>query len=132
MGKTLGVLCPVASVYSKYGIGDFGQSSLDFIDFLSTNGFGLWQILPLNTTNDCNCPYASPCCFSFDEMYIDPEELLQNGYLSHRDLLPLKKLSKTRRIDYKNVKAEKRRLLEICYTKITNAEKLNIKAEANS
>ena len=129
MSKTLGVLCPLASVYSKYGIGDFGQSSLDFIDFLSTNGFGLWQILPLNTTNDCNCPYSSPCCFSFDEMYIDPEELLQNGYLSHRDLLPLKKLSKTKKIDYKNIKAEKRRLLEICYTKITNTEKLNIKAK---
>ena len=90
MNKTLGVLCHVSSIPSQYGIGDFGKSSFDFIDFLAENHIGIWQILPLNTTNIYNCPYASTCCYSFDEMYVDPQDLLKKGYVKTQDLKILK------------------------------------------
>ena len=70
MNKKLGVLCHVSSIPSKFGIGDFGKASLDFIDFMARKGLEIWQILPLNSTNKYNCPYGSTCCYSFDEMYV--------------------------------------------------------------
>ena len=44
--RKAGVLLPVFSLMSEYGIGDFGSSSRYFIDFIKGIGFKLWQILP--------------------------------------------------------------------------------------
>lgn len=118
MKKNIGVLCHVSSIPSDYGIGDFGRSSREFIDFLERNNFNVWQILPLNKTNKYNCPYASTCCYSIDEMYVDPEELLLNGKISEKDLKVLKTLSKTKKVAYDEVKKEKDKLLEIAYKNI--------------
>ena len=79
MRKNLGVLCHITSLPNKYGIGDFGKSCFDFIDFLNLNHFDTWQILPLNPTNDFNCPYSSTCSIALDEMFIDVESLILNG-----------------------------------------------------
>lgn len=50
MKKQVGVLCHVTSIPSDYGVGDFGRSSFEFIDFLAENNIQIWQILPLNET----------------------------------------------------------------------------------
>lgn len=129
MEKQLGVLCHVSSIPSQYGIGDFGKSSFDFIDFLAKNNLGIWQILPLNTTNIYNCPYSSSCCYSFDEMYVDPEELLAQDKITQNDLKLLKKLSKTKKVAFEQVKAEKAKLLELSYLKIDDKTKQAVKKE---
>ena len=122
MGKKLGVLCHVSSLLSKYGIGDFGESARNFIDFLSQNDFFIWQILPLNETNQYNCPYASKCFFSFDEMFVDPESLVSNYKIDMKELKTLRKLSKTKKVDYDKVKSEKRRLFNLAYQNLTQEQ----------
>jgi len=129
MEKKLGVLCHVSSIPSEYGIGDFGKSSREFIDFLSRNNFKIWQILPLNVTNEYNCPYSSTCCYSIDEMYVDPEELLNEGKIERKDLKLLKKVSKTKKVDFDVVKKEKRRLLEKAYLKMDANTKIDLEKE---
>ena len=42
-----GILLPVSSIPSAYGIGTFGRESYRFVDFLEKSGNRLWQILPL-------------------------------------------------------------------------------------
>ena len=42
-----GVLMPISSLPSKYGIGSFGKAALEFIDFLDATGQTCWQVLPL-------------------------------------------------------------------------------------
>lgn len=40
-----------------YGIGSFGQSAYDFVDFLVRTKQRYWQILPLGTTSYGDSPY---------------------------------------------------------------------------
>ena len=41
-----GIILPVSSLPSKYGIGSFGREAHDFIDFLDATGQKCWQVLP--------------------------------------------------------------------------------------
>lgn len=41
-----GILLPISSIPSAYGIGTFGKESYRFVDFLEKSGNHLWQILP--------------------------------------------------------------------------------------
>ena len=57
--RSCGILMPVFSLPSKYGIGTFGKEAKRFIDFLKQAGQSYWQILPLNPTNYGDSPYQS-------------------------------------------------------------------------
>ena len=46
IGRSAGILMPVFSLPSKYGIGCFSKEAYDFVDFLAEAGQSLWQILP--------------------------------------------------------------------------------------
>lgn len=46
--RQCGVLLPVSSLPSKYGIGCFSKSAYEFVDALKAAGQGYWQILPLD------------------------------------------------------------------------------------
>ena len=41
-----GILMPVSSLPSEYGIGSFSKEAYEFVDFLESAGQKLWQILP--------------------------------------------------------------------------------------
>ena len=45
--RECGVLLPISSLPSKYGIGCFSKSAYEFVDQLKAAGQGCWQILPL-------------------------------------------------------------------------------------
>lgn len=45
--RECGILLPIASLPSKYGIGTFSREAFDFIDELKEAGQNYWQILPL-------------------------------------------------------------------------------------
>ena len=44
-----GVLLPVTSLPSRFGIGTFSKEAYAFVDFLKEAGQKLWQILPFGT-----------------------------------------------------------------------------------
>lgn len=115
MKKQIGVLCHVTSIPSDYGVGDFGRSSFEFIDFLAENNIQIWQILPLNETNVYNCPYASTCYFSYEECLVDPEALLNANLINKQDLNGLKKLAKTKKVKFDEVKKEKAKILKTAF-----------------
>ena len=59
MERTSGVLLPVFSLPSKYGIGCFSKEAYKFIDRLKEAGQSYWQILPLGPTGYGDSPYQS-------------------------------------------------------------------------
>ena len=59
MSKGRGVLCHITSLPS----GDI-SSSPRFVDWLSKEGFDVWQILPLTPPDRFGSPYASPSAFA--------------------------------------------------------------------
>ena len=71
--KERGILLPIFSLPSKYGIGDFGNEAYEFIDILSENGIEYWQILPINA-ND-NLPYSPLSYYAIEEDYISLDKL---------------------------------------------------------
>lgn len=84
--KSKGILLPVFSLPSRYGIGDFGQEAYKFVDFLAETGQDLWQILPLNQTSFGDSPYQSPSAYAGNPYFIDLEALRREGLLSAEEL----------------------------------------------
>ena len=82
MKRKCGVLLPVASLPSRYGIGSFSKEAYEFVDFLSEAGQSYWQILPLGQTGYGDSPYQSFSTFAGNPYFIDLEELIKAGYLT--------------------------------------------------
>lgn len=83
--RASGVLLPVSSIPSKYGIGTFSKEAYEFVDFLALAGQSYWQILPLGPTGYGDSPYQSFSTFAGNPYYIDLEELVREGYLTEQD-----------------------------------------------
>ncbi len=77
-----GILMPVASLPSSYGIGCFSKEAYEFIDRLKEAGQAYWQILPLGPTGYGDSPYQSFSTFAGNPYFIDPEDLIDRGYVS--------------------------------------------------
>ncbi len=86
MERKSGILCPIFSLPTKFGIGSFGQESYDFIDFLKRANQSVWQILPLVQTGYGNSPYSSVCSESFNPYFISLQLLKKDKLLTDEDL----------------------------------------------
>jgi 4-alpha-glucanotransferase len=76
----------VTSLPGPFGIGDLGSESRNFVDFLSAAKQKLWCVLPLGPTGPENSPYECRSAFAGNSLLISPEQLVERGYLSGRDL----------------------------------------------
>ena len=77
-----GILLPVSSIPSEYGIGTFGKKAYEFVDFLKASGQKLWQILPLGQTGYGDSPYQSFSTFAGNPYFIDLGKLIDGGFLT--------------------------------------------------
>ena len=85
MKRSSGILLPVASLPSRYGIGCFDQSAYDFVDQLVKAGQTYWQILPMGPTGYGDSPYQAFSTFAGNPYFISLEELVKKGYLTEAD-----------------------------------------------
>jgi len=79
--KERGILLPIFSLPSKYGIGDFGKEAYEFIDILSENGMDYWEILPINACN--RLPYSPISYYALEEDYISLDKLREDGLIEN-------------------------------------------------
>jgi len=107
--RSAGVLLPVFSLPSHYGIGDFGPGTESFIDLLARSGQKYWQLLPLSPTErqSGHSPYSSFSGMGVNVLFISPEYLVKEHLLS-AEKLNTYRLPQTRHIDYKSVEKIKR------------------------
>lgn len=82
MNRAAGILLPIASLPSNYGIGCFSQSAYDFVDWLKQAGQTYWQILPLGPTSYGDSPYQSFSTFAGNPYFISLETLVEEGVLT--------------------------------------------------
>jgi len=80
--RACGILMPIYSLPSKYGIGCFSKEAYDFVDFLKESGQSYWQILPLGSTGYGDSPYQSFSTFAGNPYFIDLETLAKEGLLT--------------------------------------------------
>ena len=81
--KKKGILLPIFSLPSKYGVGDFGKEAYEFIDILSENDINYWEILPINACN--RLPYSPVSYYALNEDYISLEKLKVAGLIEGPD-----------------------------------------------
>ncbi|MBR0373177.1 MAG: 4-alpha-glucanotransferase [Mogibacterium sp.] len=84
--RASGILLPVFSLPSEFGIGDFSHTAKSFIERLAAAGQQYWQILPLAPAGGFNSPYQPLSCVAGDPVYISPSVLLRKGLLTEEDL----------------------------------------------
>ena len=77
--KEKGILLPIFSLPSKYGIGDFGNEAYEFIDILNENNITYWSILPISACN--KLPYSPTSYYAINEDYISVDKLKEYGLI---------------------------------------------------
>lgn len=90
--RSSGILLHPTSLPGPYGIGDLGPQAYKFVDWLSSTGCKLWQILPLGPTGYGDSPYQCFSAFAGNPYLISPDELLVEGLAVPSDLDALKDL----------------------------------------
>ena len=98
--RECGMLLPIASLPSRYGIGAFSKEAYDFIDKLKAAGQQYWQILPLGPTGFGDSPYQSFSAFAGNPYFIDLEKLTEEGLLTEEECQAVDFGSNDRDIDY--------------------------------
>ena len=76
MNRSAGILLPLSSLPSRYGIGCFSKSAYEFVDWLKGAGQSYWQILPLGPTSYGDSPYQSFSTFAGNPYFISLEALI--------------------------------------------------------
>ena len=71
MKRASGILLPIFSLPSKYGIGCFSKDAYKFVDMLKEAGQSYWQILPLGPTGYGDSPYQSFSTFAGNPYFIE-------------------------------------------------------------
>ena len=77
MQRSSGILLPISSLPSPYGIGCFSQEAYNFVDWLKEAGQTYWQILPLGTTSYGDSPYQSFSAFAGNPYFISLDALVE-------------------------------------------------------
>ena len=79
--RASGVLMPVSSLPSRYGIGCFSKEAYEFVDCLECAGQSKWQVLPLGPTGYGDSPYQPFSTFAGNPYFIDLDTLVEEGLL---------------------------------------------------
>ena len=98
--RRAGVLMPVSSLPSPFGIGTLGKGAYDFIDWLQSAGMKIWQVLPLLPTGYGDSPYQSCASDALNYYFIDFDLLEKDGLIEKSDYADIEWQDDERRVDY--------------------------------
>lgn len=100
MNRCSGILMPVFSLPSPYGIGTLGKAAYDFADFLHAAGQRCWQMLPLGPTSYGDSPYQSFSTYAGNPYFIDLDMLIEDGLLEKSEVQEQNWGTEPRYVDY--------------------------------
>ncbi|MGY3783652.1 4-alpha-glucanotransferase [Gemella taiwanensis] len=110
--RSSGVLMHITSLPGEFGIGTFGKSAYDFVDFLEETKQTYWQILPLTTTSYGDSPYQSFSAVAGNLNLIDFSLLKEEGLLEESDYSNVNFGKNPEKIDYALLFEVRRPILE--------------------
>lgn len=84
--RASGMLLPISSIPSQYGIGCFDRQAYHFVDTLVRCGQKYWQILPMGPTGYGDSPYQSFSTFAGNPYFISLDALAEAGWLTKEEL----------------------------------------------
>lgn len=132
--RASGILLPIASLPSKYGIGTFSREAYDFVDMLEKAGQTYWQILPLGPTGYGDSPYQSFSTFAGNPYFIDLVALEEEGLLEKQECDSCDFGNNESYIDYEKIYLSRFDLLKKAFKRFMRKETTEFKSfcEKNS
>ena len=115
-----GVVMPIFSLPSPYGIGTFGKSAYDFVDQLVKAGQRYWQILPLGHTGFGDSPYQTFSIIAGNPFFIDLDMLVEDRILAKEDLKAYNGKFDEEVVNYEKVSKMRSEILKIAYRNSKN------------
>ena len=115
--RASGILMPVFSLPSKYGIGTFGKEAYNFVDFLKKSGQSYWQILPLGVTSFGDSPYQSFSAYAGNPYFVDLEMLCDEKLLNKAEIEAFDFGEKADKVDYEKLYNSRYTVLKIAFNR---------------
>ena len=100
MFRESGILFPVSSLPSRFGIGCFSKDAYEFVDFLHDAGQRYWQVLPFGPTGFGDSPYQCVSAFAGNPYFVDLVTLIEEGLLTWDECHKRDFGSDQERVDY--------------------------------
>lgn len=110
-----GVLLPVSSLPSPYGIGSLGAAAYEFINQLEAAGQSYWQVLPLGPTSFGDSPYQSFSAFAGNPYFIDLDFLVDEGLLLPEEINEIDWGAVDCEVDYAGIYENRFSVLRMAY-----------------
>ena len=116
--RRAGILMPVFSLPSPYGVGTLGAAAREFILFLEQAGQSCWQTLPLGPTGYGDSPYQSYSSYAGNHYLIDLDELASQGLLLPEEYRNIQWSTREGQVDYGKLYAHKTQVLRLAVTRL--------------
>lgn len=131
--RKCGVLMPISSLPSRFGIGGFSKEAYDFVDFLAAGGQSLWQILPLGPTGYGDSPYQAFSAFAGNPYFISLDKLIEEGVLTEQECEDCDYGDNPEYINYEKIYNTRFKLLRMAFDRsdIINNEEYQCFVEEN-
>ncbi len=113
--RSAGILLPLFSLPSRYGIGGFGKEAFEFVDFLSHSHQKYWQILPIGPTGFGDSPYQTFSTFAGNPYFVSLDILQEEGLLKAGECLHSGEGSSKTSIDYGKLYIERFKTLKTAF-----------------
>lgn len=115
MARSAGILMPITSLPSPYGIGTLGKAAYEFVDFLKEAGQKYWQLLPVGPTSYGDSPYQSFSTYAGNPYMIDLDMLCDDGLLIREEIKTIDFGTNSQYIDYEKIYNERFKVLRTAY-----------------
>ncbi len=112
MKRGAGILMPISSLPSPYGIGSIGKQAYEFVDFIAAAKQTYWQILPIGPTGYGDSPYQSFSAFANNPYFIDLDMLCAEKLLTKAEIKKVDFGSDETAIDYFKLYKNRKPLLK--------------------
>lgn len=122
MKRSSGILLPVSSLPSPYGIGTLGKAAFSFVDFLEKAGQRYWQMLPLGPTGFGDSPYQCVSSFAGNPYFIDIDLLIKDELLTCREAGSLSFGTDPKEVSYGALYIAREQLLRKAFSRSTFAD----------
>lgn len=125
MDRSSGILMPISSLSSNYGIGTLGKKAYEFIDFLANSLQSNWQMLPVGPTSYGDSPYQSFSAFAGNPYFIDLDFMIEDGLLTNDELLEINWSDINNIVDYEKIFLNRFEILKKAFNRFENNQEID-------
>ena len=125
--RKAGILMPIFSLPSPWGVGTMGAEARAFIDFLAAGGQSCWQILPLGPTSYGDSPYQSYSSFAGNPYLIDLDILAGWGLLEPGEYQSIDWGRDPQRVDYEALYRNRFDVLRLAVSRLGRGDKFEMR-----